>query len=121
MSATAKRSVTVTLDGTNKSTSLPLISGTAGADVFDIRRLYSDLGVFTYDPGYGAHRRPARARSPISTATPACCMYRGYPIEQLAENSHFLEVCYLLLNGELPNATRGGGIRDRRAAAHHAA
>ena len=54
MSATAKRSVTVTLDGTNKSTSLPLISGTAGADVFDIRRLYGDLGVFTYDPGYGA-------------------------------------------------------------------
>ena len=54
MSATVKRSVTITLDGSNKSTSLPLLSGSIGPDVFDIRKLYGDLGVFTFDPGYGA-------------------------------------------------------------------
>lgn len=103
MSATAKGSVTISLDGTNKSTSLPLMSGTAGADVFDIRRLHGDLGVFTYDPGYGA---TAACESTITyiDGDAGVLMYRGYPIEQLAENSHFLEVCYLLLNGELPNA-----------------
>ena len=53
MSANTKGSVTVTLDGSNRSTTLPLISGTIGPDVFDIRKMYNDLGVFTYDPGYG--------------------------------------------------------------------
>jgi len=103
MSATAKRTVTVTLDGTNKSTSLPLLSGTAGADVFDIRKMYGDLGIFTYDPGYGA---TASCESKITyiDGDVGILEYRGYPIEQLAENSTFLEVCYLLLNGELPNA-----------------
>ncbi len=102
MSATAKRTVTVTLDGTNKSTSLPLLSGTAGADVFDIRKMYGDLGIFTYDPGYGA---TASCESKITyiDGDVGILEYRGYPIEQLAENSTFLEVCYLLLNGELPN------------------
>jgi citrate synthase len=104
MSATAKRSVTVTLDGTNKSTSLPLLSGSVGPDVFDIRKLYGDLGVFTYDPGYGA---TAACDSKITyiDGDEGILLYRGYPIEQLAEKSNFLEVAYLLLNGELPNAT----------------
>jgi citrate synthase len=103
MSATAKRSVTVTLDGSNKSANLPLISGSIGPDVFDIRKIYSDLGVFTYDPGYGA---TASCDSKITyiDGDEGVLLYRGYPIEQLAENSNFLEVCYLLLNGELPNA-----------------
>ena len=102
MSATAKRSVTVTLDGTNKSTRLPLISGSVGPDVFDIRKLYGDLGVFTYDPGYGV---TASCDSKITyiDGDEGILLYRGYPIEQLAEKSNFLEVCYLLLNGELPN------------------
>jgi citrate synthase len=102
MSAPAKRSVTITLDGSNKSTSLPLLSGTAGPDVFDIRKLYGDLGVFTYDPGYGA---TASCDSKITyiDGDQGILLYRGYPIEQLAEQSNFLEVCYLLLNGELPN------------------
>jgi citrate synthase len=104
MSAPAKRSVTITLDGSNKSTSLPLLSGSVGPDVFDIRKLYGDLGVFTYDPGYGA---TASCDSKITyiDGDEGILLYRGYPIEQLAENSNFLEVCYLLLNGELPNAT----------------
>jgi citrate synthase len=99
----AKRSVTITLDGSNKSTSLPLLSGSIGPDVFDIRKLYGDLGVFTYDPGYGA---TASCDSKITYiyGDQGILLYRGYPIEQLAENSNFLEVCYLLLNGELPNA-----------------
>ena len=102
MSAPAQRTVTVTLDGTNKSTRLPLISGTAGADVFDIRKIYNDLGIFTYDPGYGA---TASCESKITyiDGDVGILEYRGYPIEQLAEHSNFLEVCYLLLNGELPN------------------
>ncbi|MBN8901896.1 MAG: citrate (Si)-synthase, partial [Rhodospirillales bacterium] len=102
MSATAKRSVTVTLDGSNKSANLPLISGTVGPDVFDIRKLYGDLGVFTYDPGYGA---TASCESKITyiDGDEGVLLYRGYPIEQLAEKSSFLEVCYLLLNGDLPN------------------
>jgi len=54
MSGSAKRSITVTLDGSNKSSTLPLIDGTIGPAVADIRKLYGDLGIFTYDPGYGA-------------------------------------------------------------------
>jgi citrate synthase len=103
MSATVKRSVTVTLDGTNKSTSLPLLAGTIGPDVFDIRKIYNDLGVFTFDPGYGA---TASCESKITyiDGDEGVLLYRGYPIEQLAEHSNFLEVCHLLLNGDLPNA-----------------
>ena len=98
-----KRSVTITLDGSNKSTKLPLLSGSLGPDVFDIRKLYGDLGVFTYDPGYGA---TAACSSKITyiDGDEGVLLYRGYPIEQLAEHSNFLEVCYLLLNGELPSA-----------------
>ena len=107
MSAAAKRSVTITLDGTNKSTSLPLLSGTIGPDVFDIRKLYSDLGVFTYDPGYG---QTASCDSKITyiDGDEGVLLYRGYPIEQLAEKSRFLEVCYLLLNGDLPTKEEFG-------------
>jgi len=105
MNGTANRSVTVTLDGTNKSSKLPLIEGTAGAPVADIRKIYNDLGIFTYDPGYGA---TASCESKITyiDGDVGVLMYRGYPIEQLAEKSSFLEVCYLLLNGELPNAAQ---------------
>ena len=106
MSASTPRTVTITLDGTNKKTTIPLMSGTAGADVFDIRKIYNDLGLFTYDPGYGA---TASCESKITyiDGDEGILMYRGYPIEQLAENSNFLEVCYLLLNGELPTAEQG--------------
>src|ERR1700743_1235321 len=101
-----KRSVTITMDGSNKSATLPLMSGTIGPDVFDIRKLYNDLGVFTFDPGYGA---TASCDSKITyiDGDEGILLYRGYPIEQLAEQSNFLEVCYLLLNGELPNAKQG--------------
>ena len=108
MSANTKGSVTVTLDGSNRSTTLPLISGTIGPDVFDIRKMYNDLGVFTYDPGYGV---TASCDSKITyiDGDAGVLLYRGYPIEQLAEKSTFLEVSYLLLNGELPNP---GQLKD---------
>ncbi|HTW70336.1 MAG TPA: citrate synthase [Acetobacteraceae bacterium] len=103
MSANTKGSVTVTLDGSNRSATLPLISGTIGPDVFDIRKLYGELGIFTYDPGYGA---TASCDSKITyiDGDAGILQYRGYPIEQLAERSSFLEVSCLLLNGELPTA-----------------
>jgi citrate synthase len=102
MSGNTPKTVTITLDGTNRKLTVPLMHGTAGADVFDIRKLYSELGVFTYDPGYGA---TASCESKITyiDGDVGILQYRGYPIEQLADHSNFLEVCYLLLNGELPN------------------
>jgi len=103
MSGTGSGSITITLDGTNKSMKLPLIVGTEGAPVADIRKINNDLGIFTYDPGYGA---TAACESKITyiDGDAGVLMYRGYPIEQLAANSSFLEVCHVLLNGDLPNA-----------------
>ncbi|WBV42112.1 citrate synthase [Pseudoroseomonas cervicalis] len=101
MSSTAKGSVTVTLDESGKSAKLPLIQGSIGPDVFDIRKLYGDLGVFTFDPGYGGTAACESAITYID-GDQGVLLYRGYPIEQLAEKSNFLEVSYLLLHGELP-------------------
>ncbi|MGI9126940.1 MAG: citrate synthase [Roseomonas sp.] len=105
MSTKPQGSITITLDGTNKSTTLPLLGGTLGPNVADIRKLYGDLGIFTFDPGYGA---TASCESTITyiDGDAGILLYRGYPIEQLAEKSSFLEISYLLLNGELPNATQ---------------
>ncbi len=95
--------VTITLDGTNKKITVPLMDGTVGPSVFDIRKVYNELGVFTYDPGYGG---TAACDSKITyiDGDVGVLLHRGYPIEQLAEKSSFLEVAHLLLNGELPNA-----------------
>jgi citrate synthase len=103
MSSAAKPGITLTLEGSNKSTTLPLLSGTLGPQVLDIRKLYNDLGVFTFDPGYGA---TASTESKITyiDGDAGVLLYRGYPIEQLAENSDFIEVAHLLLEGELPTA-----------------
>ncbi len=97
--------VTLTIDGTNKSAKLPLIQGTIGPDVADIRKLYADLDLFTYDPGYGG---TAACDSKITyiDGDQGVLLHRGYPIEQLATESTFLEVAYLLLNGELPTAAQ---------------
>ena len=102
MTADATGSVTVTIEGTNKSTSLPLRPGTIGPSVFDIRKLYGDLGVFTYDPGYGG-TAACESRITYIDGDEGVLLHRGYPIDQLAEKSTFLEVAYLLLNGELPS------------------
>ena len=105
MDAGATNSVTLTMDGSNKSLSLPLKTATIGPAVADISKLYGTLGIFTYDPGYGM---TAACESKITyiDGDEGVLLHRGYPIEQLAENSSFLEVAYLLLNGELPNAAQ---------------
>jgi citrate synthase len=106
MSGTPIGSLTVSLDGSDKTAKLPLLPGTIGPSVADIRKLYGDLGVFTYDPGYGG---TAACDSKITyiDGDLGILLHRGYPIEQLAEKSTFLEVAYLLLNGELPTAEEG--------------
>jgi len=81
----------------------PVLSGTIGPDVVDIRTLYGKAGVFTYDPGFLS---TASCRSAITyiDGDKGLLLYRGYPIEQLARQCDFLDVCYLLLNGELADA-----------------
>ncbi|WP_144182935.1 citrate synthase [Elioraea rosea] len=98
----APGSATLTLDGTGKSVTLPLVPGTIGPAVADIRKVYPELGIFTFDPGYGG---TAATESKITyiDGDAGILLHRGYPIEQLAEKCSFLEVAYLLLNGELPN------------------
>jgi citrate synthase len=109
----APGSATLTLDGTGRSVTLPLIPGTIGPAVADIRKVYPELGIFTYDPGYGG---TAATESKITyiDGDAGILLHRGYPIEQLAEKCSFLEVAYLLLNGELPNkaqmATFSNGV-----------
>jgi citrate synthase len=87
-----------------KSAEMPVRSGTHGPDVIDIGRLYRDTGCFTYDPGFTS---TANCSSKITyiDGDNGVLLHRGYPIDQLAENANFLEVCYLLLNGELPTKT----------------
>ncbi len=99
--ADKKKTATLTFD--NKQLELPMYSPSAGPDVIDIRRLYADGGVFTYDPGYTS---TASCDSTITfiDGDKGELLHRGYPIDQLAEKSHYLEVCYLLLYGELPSA-----------------
>ena len=79
-----------------------IAEGTIGPDVIDISKLYSDTGKFTYDPGFTS---TASCKSTITyiDGEEGTLLYRGYPIEQLAEKGNYLETCYLLLNGELPN------------------
>ena len=80
---------------------LPVRKGTVGPDVIEISKLYRDQGVFTYDPGYGATGSCESAITYID-GEQGILMYRGYPVEQLAAESNFIEVSYLLLNGKLP-------------------
>ncbi|MEL7309888.1 MAG: citrate synthase [Pseudomonadota bacterium] len=88
-----------------KSTELPVLTGTTGPDVINIGGLYRDLGVFTYDPGF-VSTGSCDSKITFIDGNEGVLMYRGYPVEQLAKHSHFIEVCYLLLHGELPSATQ---------------
>ena len=86
-----------------KDVTLPVLKGTMGPDVVDIRKLYGETGLFTYDPGFTS---TASCESQITfiDGDKGVLLYRGYPIDELAENASFLEVCHLLLHGELPTA-----------------
>jgi citrate synthase len=109
-----KRVATLTLDD-GRSVEFPILSGTLGSDVIDIRNL-TKLNMFTYDPAFFA---TASCTSTITfiDGDAGLLYYRGYPIEQLAENSDFLEVCYLLLNGELPTAEQNASFKSN--VTHH--
>ncbi len=105
-----KRIATLTLDD-GRSIELPILSGTLGPDVIDIRTL-GKLGMFTYDPAFLS---TASCSSSITfiDGDAGQLYYRGYPIEQLAERSDFLEVCYLLLHGELPDAAQKAEFKGK--------
>ncbi|MET0218687.1 MAG: citrate synthase [Burkholderiales bacterium] len=96
------KTATLTINNTKASAELPILSGTIGPDVVDIRTLTGQTGVFTFDPGYLA-TASCRSRITYIDGDEGVLLYRGYPIEQLAVQCDFLEVCYLLLHGELPN------------------
>jgi len=98
----AEKTVTITDNATGKQSELPVRGGTHGPEVLDIRSLYKDLGYFTYDPGFSS---TGSCRSDITfiDGDRGVLLYRGYPIEQLAEQSSFLEVARLLIHGELPS------------------
>ena len=100
---TTQRIASLSIDG--KSTEFPIMSGTHGNDVIDIRTLGAKTGLFTYDSGF-LSTASCQSKVTYIDGDKGELLYRGYPIEQLAENCNFLEVTYLLKNGELPNATQ---------------
>src|SRR4029434_4923117 len=97
----ADKTLELTDTATGKKAVLPVRSGTLGPSVVDIAPMAKEFGAFTYDPGYGA---TAAVESKITyiDGEAGVLTHRGYPIEQLAEKSSFIEVCYLLLHSELP-------------------
>ncbi len=97
------RNATLSFDDGSPSITFPIVPGTVGPDVVDIRTLYGKTGKFTYDPGFLSTAACASKITYID-GDKGELLYRGYPIEQLAVQCDFLEVCYLLLQGELPNA-----------------
>lgn len=106
---TNSHSVTLTDKTTEKSFELPVLSGTIGPNVVDIRTLQTQSGMFTFDPGFISTASCSSSITYID-GEEGILLYRGYPIEQLAEQCTFLEVCYLLLNGELPNQDQLNGF-----------
>jgi citrate synthase len=100
----ANRTVSLNDNAAGKSWEFPVLTGTIGPDVIDVRRLYGDTGYFTFDPGYTSTGSCQSAITYID-GDKGELFYRGYPIEELAESSDFTEVSYLLLKGELPTAT----------------
>ena len=101
----AKDTVTIINNATGQELELPLQRGTHGPAVMDISQLYPKLGIFTFDNGF---KSTASCKSAVTyiDGEQGILLYRGYPIEQLAEKSNYLEVCYLLFYGELPSKTQ---------------
>jgi len=94
--------VTLTDNATGKSFTLPVLHGTAGPRLIDIRKLYAETGMFTYDPGFTS-TGSCESKITYIDGDKGMLLHRGYAIDELAEHSDFMEVAYLLLNGELPN------------------
>src|SRR5471030_2798945 len=100
----ADNKATLSFSNGSPSVDLPVYQGTVGPDVIDIRKLYAQTGMFTYDPGFTSTASCDSAITYID-GDEGVLLHRGYPIGQLAEQSSFMEVCYLLLNSELPSKT----------------
>jgi citrate synthase len=107
---------TLSFSDGSPSVEFPVLKGTIGPDVIDIKALYGKTGKFTYDPGFMS---TAACRSQITfiDGDKGELLYRGYPIDQIATNCDFLETCYLLLNGDLPNAKQNADFVDN--VTHH--
>jgi citrate synthase len=108
-----RQSDTVTLiDNRNgERYTFPILDGTVGPRVFDIRKLYAETGCFTYDPAFTS-TASCESRITYIDGDKGILLHRGYPIEQLATESNFVEVCYLLLHGELPSAEEKNRFSD---------
>src|SRR5690606_35166919 len=105
MTEPKKHAGEATLTYGDKTLSLPVMKGSTGPDVLDIRKLYAATDVFTYDPGFTSTAACESALTFID-GDKGVLLHRGYPIDQLAEQSNFVEVCHLLLHGELPSAAQ---------------
>ncbi len=92
---------TLTDNRSGKTYNFPILKGTLGPDVVDVRKFYSETGCFTYDPGFTS-TGSCESKITFIDGEKGILLYRGYPIDVLAEKSDFMEVCYLLLYGELP-------------------
>src|SRR3972149_2930123 len=97
----AANTVTLIDNRTDKRVDLPVIPGSTGPSVIDIRKLYDETGFFTYDPGFTS-TGSCESKITYIDGDAGILLHRGYSIEELAEKSDFMEVCYLLLFGELP-------------------
>jgi citrate synthase len=102
MTDVPNRTMTLTDDTSGKSWKLPVLDGTTGPSVIDIRKLYGDTGYFTHDPGFTS-TSSCESKITFIDGDKGILLHRGYPIDQLADKSDFLEVAYLLQFGELPN------------------
>src|SRR4029078_910981 len=113
---TSAKNKTGTLTVGNNNWDMPVLPGTIGPEVVDISKLYGESGLFTYDPGFTS---TASCESKITyiDGDEGVLLYRGYPIEQLAEHGDFLETCYLLLYGELPTSAQKANV-DYRMTRH---
>jgi citrate synthase len=116
MSEQKSQSAELTIPGVDAPIELPIYSGSIGPDVIDVGKLTSQ-GHFTYDPGFVSTASCESAITYIDGDV-GTLLHRGYPIEQLAEKSDYLELCYLLLNGELPNAKDKDSFKGFRPDAH---
>ena len=112
MSHKTANTYTVTDDETGKTFKLPVYKGTIGPNVVDVRKFYSESGAFTYDPGY-ASTGSCDSKLTYIDGDKGILLHGGYSIEELAGKSTFLEVCYLLLNGELPTSEQSQDFNNR--------
>ena len=112
MSHKTSNTYTVTDDETGKTFKLPVYKGTIGPNVVDVRKFYSESGAFTYDPGY-ASTGSCDSKLTYIDGDKGILLHGGYSIEELAGKSTFLEVCYLLLNGELPTSEQSQDFNNR--------